>query len=230
LSATGAVTRAGLAGRNAHPGAATSAGRSTDRRLNCHNRRRRRNRPSRRCLFHCRVCRRRSRYPKRPPPSAADSAAAAAPGAAAAAVAAVAAVPAVANAEAAAAPNNAVGRTTGVTRPAVGTFRGSGPVMGWERGERGAVGEVVGAGVERTRAPVGVRIAQAGPPSPPRPQSAPASHRGRSGYGRPSSAGGGCVGEAAAACSSAEQRLRPRLGRVAQRRWPPLPPQTPRDS
>jgi len=29
---------------------------------------------------------------------------------------------------------------------------------------------------------------------------------------------------------SSSKRLRPRLGRVAQRRWPPLPPPTPQDS
>jgi len=76
-----------------------------NRRLNCHNRLRRLNRPSRRRLGDRRVCRRRSRHQKRPPPSAIDSAAAAPPGAAAGAVAAVAAVPAVATAEAAAGPN-----------------------------------------------------------------------------------------------------------------------------
>jgi len=77
--------------------------------------------------------------------------------------------------------------------------------MEWGRKGRGGVGEVVVAGVERTWALVRARIAQARPPSRPRPEPAPASHRGRTPYGRPTSAGGGRVGEAAAACVSAEK-------------------------
>jgi len=77
--------------------------------------------------------------------------------------------------------------------------------MEWGRKGRGGVGEVVVAGFERTWALVCARIAQARPPSRPRPEPAPASHRGRTPYGRPTSAGGGRVGEAAAAYVSAEQ-------------------------
>jgi len=65
--------------------------------------------------------------------------------------------------------------------------------------------DMVLAGVKITRAPVRARVAQAVPPSRLRPQSASENHRGRTRDGRPTGAGGGCVGEAAAACASAEQ-------------------------